>query len=199
MKLKMAKNSIFAILLRSAWWISAVIAVAIVAAARALLPPEYFGVGAFAAFPFVIIAGISLYRQWRAPSPARVEETLAAVRAMAWPDFARVLEQGFARDGCEVGRTEGRADFLLRRQGRLAIVAARRWKASRVGVEALRELSAAAEVHGAHERLYVAVGEVSGQAAQYARQNQIQLVGAQELARLLPRDILLNQARPQRP
>lgn len=188
MKLKMAKNSIFAILLRSAWWISAGIAVAIVVAARALLPPQYFGVGAFGAFPFVIIAGMALWKQLKTPSTARVEQTLAVVRTLSWPAFSDALAQGFKQDGCEVERPagQGQADLLLRKKGKLAVVAARRWKASRVGVDALRELSAASEKQGAAERIYVTIGEVSEQAARYANEQQIQFMGPDELARLLP-------------
>ena len=188
MKLKMAKNSIFAILLRSAWWISAAIAVAIVVAARGLLPPQYFGVGAFGAFPFVIIAGMAFWKQCQTPSAARVEHTVAAVRGLSWPAFAQTLAHGFEQDGCEVERpgVPGQPDLLLRKKGKLAVVAARRWKASRVGVEPLRELAAAGQAHGAAERIYVTIGDVGEQAVRYAKEQDIQFLGPDQLARLLP-------------
>lgn len=47
----MAEKSLFAMLLRSPWWISFVVVGIIVLAARALLPAEYFVVGALAGFP----------------------------------------------------------------------------------------------------------------------------------------------------
>ncbi|VFR35224.1 putative membrane protein [plant metagenome] len=189
MKLRMARNSIFAILLRSAWWISAAIAAAIVIAANALLPPQYFGFGAFAAFPFVIIAGIALYKQLQRPSEARVAEIENAARAMSWQAFSQALADAFTRDGSQVETLNGdpRADFALTRNGRRAVVAARRWKASRTGLEALRELVAAREAHAAHECIYVAMGDLSEQAARYAKQEQVHLLQGTELARLAPK------------
>ncbi len=189
MKLKMAKNSIFAILLRSRWWISALIALAFIVVAKAALPPQYFAAGAFGALPFIVISGISLYRKLKAPSDTRVEQVRAAVAAQSWNDFAQVLQAGFVQDGCEVKRLpQGPVDFELRRQDKLAVVSAKRWKASRVGVEPLRELAAAGQARGAHECIYVALGEVSEQAGKYARDTGIQLVDAQRLALVLPKD-----------
>ena len=55
MRLKMAPNSLFAVLLRSSWWISVGIAVLFALAARALLPAEYWVFGALSGFPFLLI------------------------------------------------------------------------------------------------------------------------------------------------
>ncbi|MEI2414698.1 restriction endonuclease [Orrella sp. JC864] len=188
MKLKMAQNSVFAILLRSAWWISALIALAIVALSAALLPAQYAWAGAFGALPFFVIAGIALVRQLKAPSSRRIEQVHEAVAAMSWPVFADALHAAFERDGCQVQRcAQGPADFALRRGQHLALVGARRWKAQRVGVQALRELAQAAQAQQARECLYVALGEVSEPAARFAREQGIQLLDAAQLARLLPR------------
>ncbi|MBN8509743.1 MAG: restriction endonuclease, partial [Burkholderiales bacterium] len=70
MKLRMAENSLFAILLRSPWWVSLAIAAALALLARLLLPERFVAVGAFGAgFPFVVIAAIAAWRRLRAPSP----------------------------------------------------------------------------------------------------------------------------------
>jgi len=79
MKFPMAKNSLFAILLRSPWWISILVAAGIVMAARFVVSEVY---AVFAALPFIVIGGVAGWRQLRAPSAARVAETLEAVRAM---------------------------------------------------------------------------------------------------------------------
>ena len=63
MRLKMARNSLFAVLLRSSWWISLAVALVVAAASRALLPTEYWVFGAMGSFPFVVIAGIALLKQ----------------------------------------------------------------------------------------------------------------------------------------
>jgi restriction system protein len=49
LKIRMAKNSLFAVLLRSPWWISAAIAVVLAVLALALLPADYRVVGAVSA------------------------------------------------------------------------------------------------------------------------------------------------------
>lgn len=187
MKLKLAQNSIFAILLRSSWWISAAIALVLLAGAMAATRPTLAAILFFAALPFIVIAAMAAWKQRDVPSAARVERTANAVRAMSWDTFSAVLHEGFREDGCEVTRLRGEpADYALRRKNRLAVVSAKRWKASRVGVQALRELNATREAHGAQEAIYVTTGEISEQALTYANANQIQFMSERELTRLLP-------------
>lgn len=186
MKLKMAKNSIFAVLLRSPWWMSAGVAVLLSAGGFAALPLEYAAMGVFAAVPFAVIAIMAAYKQLRAPSETRVQAVAEAAAAMTWVEFANTVEAGFKRDGCEVQRlqTPG-ADFALSKDGHAAIVSAKRWKAARVGVEPLRELQAAREKRGAREAIYIALGDVSDNAWQYAKAQGVSLMTAPELAKLL--------------
>jgi restriction system protein len=186
MKLKMAKNSIFAVLLRSPWWMSAGVAVLLSAGGFAALPLEYAAMGVFAAVPFAVIAIMAAYKQLRAPSETRVQAVAEATAAMSWADFANTVEAGFKRDGCEVQRlqTPG-ADFALSKDGHVAIVSAKRWKAARVGVEPLRELQAAREKRGAREAIYIALGDVSDNAWKYAKAQGVSLMTAPELAKLL--------------
>ena len=191
MKFKMAKHSIFATLLRSPWWVSLLVAAAISVLALSLLPREYAPLGPFAALPFFVIALIALWKQMRQPSSARVEDTVDALQNMAWPAFSALLEKAFERDGCTVRRLKGTdADVELSRKDSRALVAARRWKAARTGVEPLRTLREAATRQQANECIYVALGEFSDPAIRYANENGIQIMGAAELARLIPRDLL---------
>ena len=194
MKFKMAQNSIFAILLRSSWWVSAAIAAVLLAGSQAASQPLLVTCLMAAALPFIVIAGMAAWKQRSMPSATRVEETAAAVRAMSWPVFKDVLHQGFREDGCEVSNLKGEhADFELRRKNRLAVVSARRWKASRVGVQALEDLNRVRQARDAQEAIYVTIGEVSEQAAAYARAHQIQFMSERELARLLPRESLASR------
>lgn len=186
MKWEMHENSLFAILLRSAWWVSFAIGVAIAVVGATALPPTWRVVGALTGLPFLVIGCIAAWRQFQAPSGKRVDRTLEAVRALSWHDFAAALEEGFKRDGYAVSRVDGAADFELRKEWRTLLVAAKRWKVTRTGVEPLRELSAAREAQDAHECLYVATGEVTDQAQRFAAAHRIRFVGGAELARLLP-------------
>jgi restriction system protein len=185
MKFKMAPNSLFAVLLRSPWWISMVVALLVAAVAYALLPEQYRVLGAMGGFPFVVIGLIALWQQMRLPSARRSEEILQAVRAMSWPQFSALLEEGFASQGYRVERLQGVADFALSREGVTTLVAARRWKAARQGEEALQALRDAAQARGASNCLYVALGDLSAQAQGFAKHHQIQLMQGPALAFLL--------------
>lgn len=186
MKLKMSQNSIFAVLLRSPWWMSAGVAVLLSAGGFAALPLEYAAMGVFAAVPFAVISLMAAYKQLRAPSGARVQAVTETVAAMSWADFSRTVEAGFRRDGCEVERLQAPgADFALRKDGHVAIVSAKRWKAARNGVEPLRELQAVREKRGAREAIYIALGDVSDNALQYAKAQGVSLMTAPELSKLL--------------
>lgn len=185
MQLKMAPNSLFAILLRSSWWISLAIALALVAASRALLPTEYWPFGAMGGLPFIAIALIALVKQLRKPGGRRVEATVQAVRAMSWRDFSQALEDAFTRDGFAVQRIDGAADFAVTRAGRTALVAARRWKAARHGEEALSALHAQMRASDASECTYIALGQLSENAQRLARAKSVQVMQEEGLAQLL--------------
>ena len=182
---KLKENSLFAVLLRSPWWVSFVVAAGMFALLRFFLPTPY---AAFGTLPFLVIAGIAGWRQLRAPSPRRVAAQLEAMRALSREQFAAALAQGFRRQGYEVSRLGGpQAELELSRAGRVSLVACRRWKASVTGIEPLRELQALAQARDAHECIYVATGEVSAAARAFAAQNRIRVLGGAELATLLPR------------
>jgi len=186
MKLKMAENSLFAVLLRSPWYVSLAIGVALGGAGWALFPEAYKIAGAGAGLPFVVIAGIALWKQMQLPSTKRVESTVQAVSAMSWPEFADAIEQAFRRDGHEVKRVEsGPVDFEITKAGRTAVVGARRWKVARTGVEPLRALHAAGEAREAAECIHIAVGEVTPSAREFAAKHRTRLVGGAELVTLL--------------
>ena len=191
MKFKMAPNSLFAVLLRSPWWISLLIAVVLGAVAAALLPAEFKGAGAVSGFPFAVIAAMAAWRQWRLPSAARVARTTEAVQALAWPAFATLLVQAFEQDGQAVQRIKADShDLRLERQGRVTLVAARRWKSQRIGQETLRALQAAREAEGAADAILVCLGELTEQARPYAAAQRISVWGAAELAQALRRQPL---------
>lgn len=186
MKFKMSQNSIFAVLLRSPWWMSAGVAVLLCAGGFAALPLDFAAMGVFAAVPFAVISIMAAYKQLRAPSSTRVQAVAEATAAMSWADFANAVEAGFKRDGCEVQRLQiPGADFALTKDRHVAIVSAKRWKAARVGVEPLRELQAAREKRGAREAIYIALGDVSDNAWAYAKAQGVSLMTASELTKLL--------------
>ena len=188
MKLRMAENSLFAILLRQRWWVSASIALAIGLVAAALLPAEWRVAGALSGFPFAVIAVMAAWRGRHKPSESRVAEVDAALRALAWPAFADLLQKAFERDGHSVTRSannsNGAVDFTLERRGQTLLVSARRWKSARTGLEPLRALQAEREKAEA-AALYIGLGEIGEPAAAFAAQHRIAVWRAAELAESL--------------
>jgi restriction system protein len=188
LNLKMKENSLFAILLRSPWWISFLIASVIGVIARAALPEQFSAFAAFAGGPFLVVGFIAAWQQLRRPSAARVAGTLDAAANMSWPGFADAVELGFRREGYAVARfSEGGADFEISKADRRVLVACKRWKAARQGIEPLRELHAAAEASGIRECIYLTAGEVTENARRFAAANHIDLVQGVRLAQLLRR------------
>jgi restriction system protein len=188
MKFRMHEKSLFAVLLRSPWWISFLIAAGVTGLAKAIMPSIPVAYAIFAGLPFLVIGTVAAWRQLRAPSAGRVARTLDAVRAMSWPDFSSAIEDAFRRDGYNVSRIDGAAaDFEMTKAGRTALVACKRWKVARTGVEPLRDLYAEKDAREANDCIYVATGEITDGARKFAGEKRIRLVDAMELAKLLPR------------
>jgi restriction system protein len=178
--LKLNDNSLFAILLRSPWWVSFALASGVFFLARLFVPPVY---AAFVPLPFLVIGCVVVWRQLRKPSARRLAARLEALRAMTREEFAAALEQGFRRQGYGVSRMG--SDLQLTKSGRVSLVDCRRWKATRTGVEPLREAHALAEKREAQELIYIAAGEVTDNARAFAKEKNIRLVGDAELAQLV--------------
>ena len=182
MKWQLHENSLFAVLLRSPWWVSLLIAAALAALLRIFLPIEF---AIFGGLPFAVISMVVLWRQIRRPSAKRIAKALENARALPANEFCAALEEGYRRRGFGVRRGEGAADLVLTHKGLVTLVGCRRWKAARTGVEPLREFEAATRESGAHKRVYVATGEVSDTAREFAAKNGIGLVQGEELTTLL--------------
>jgi restriction system protein len=150
--------------------------------------PEPYAI--FVALPFLVIACVAGWRQLRAPSAERVAATLEAIRGLSWEEFSAALEAAFRRDGYAVNRLNlPGADLELTKGVRVSLVSCKRWKATRAGVEPLRELETAREAREAHEGIYVAAGETTDNARAFAAEKKIQLLDGAELAKLLPSTI----------
>ena len=183
----MSPNSLFAVLLRSPWWISFALVGVLSLAAVALLPRDHAWAGALGTFPFFVVGCMAAWRQWRAPSAARVQAVLQQAAAMPWRQFAQRLEDAWRAEGHEVQRMNGpHCDLRITRGEQTLLVAARRYKAATHGVEPLRELQAEVQRQGARAGVYVALqGAVSEQARGFARDNALALLEGDALATLL--------------
>ncbi|MDA0225877.1 MAG: restriction endonuclease [Proteobacteria bacterium] len=188
----MHENSLFAVLMRKPWWLSALIALGLFMVARVWIPVVY---AAAVPVPFMLIAAVRGWRQLNTPGEARVAAALEAVHALSWDAFATALEDGWRREGFAVVRGRGTVDFELSRDGRLSLVVAKRWKAARTGIDPLKELHAAVRAREAAEGIYLAAGEVTETARAFAIANAIRLVEGVELAKLTGRVTPLRDVR----
>lgn len=158
------------------------VAIGVAALMRIFLPLEF---ALFGGLPFFVIGAVAGWRQLRRPGPKRIAKTLERARALPAEEFCAALAKGFEREGYIASRSDGAAELRLTRKGIVTLVACRRWKAGRTGAEPLREFDAASKKEGAHARMYVATGEVTDNARQFARERNIQLLGEEDIARLL--------------
>lgn len=188
MKFKMPPNSLFAVLLRSPWWISFSIVALIVLLSFALLPKDTVIYGAFAGFPLLVIGLMAAWRQLRAPSETRVNAALARAAALSWPEFSKAVEQGYAAHGQTVTRLNNvGADFQMHKAGHTTLVSCKRWKAVNQGIEGLRELVAAQQVAGAQQATYISLHALTDTARRYALGQSVHVMPLTELAQLMMR------------
>ncbi len=208
MKLKMAQNSLFAILLRKPWWISIGLVGVIALAARALVPQPYTAFGMMGGFPFLVIGIMAAWRQWQAPNPGRMAQALQKAGAMSWQDFSAVIEQAFSQQGYAVTRlgaggsgsgksnrsgsasgtgnvSAGAADFKLEKRGQTTLLNCKRWKAANQGVEPLRDLAALREAQGADRCIFISLSLPTDKAQRFATENRVQLICDADLAKLI--------------
>ncbi len=183
MKFKMSEKSLFAILLRSPWWYSFLIASILMLLARVFLPEGYRAVGMLSAFPFAIIGMMAAWRQRDKPSPERILQALSSLEKMSWKEFLPLMEQAFAQQGFIVTRLNSNsADLQLDKLGKTTLVSCKRWKAATLGVDVLRDLKALQVSQDATYAACISLSLPTGVALKFAKDNSVQLICQDDLA-----------------
>lgn len=183
MAFKMAENSLFAILLRSPWWYSVLIALFVIALSTMIARGQFLVVGISLAVPFLGIAGYSAFKQLQRPSPKRVAEVAAQARKMSAVQVAEKIAANYEQNRFEAEKFKGNAaDMVLTRGYRKILLCSKRFKAANTGIEPLKQLVAAGENAEANAYLYVALGEISANARSFAKDNDIEFIQAALLA-----------------
>ena len=174
MKWKMSDRSLFAILLRSPWWVSFVLVAAISLAASALLPSDYKAIGVLCSLPFAVIGAMAAWRQRNQLSPAQADALQSALGAMHWREFSPLLSQAFERQGYAVTPlTQNMVDFILTRQGQTTLVCAKRWKAAAWGIDNLQALLSERDSRDASQLMCVSLQDMPQPLKRFATQNQV--------------------------
>lgn len=180
---RIPERSLFALLMRSSWWVSLAIAMGVLLLAFAVLPSSLRPGGVLMSLPFFVIASIVGWRQAQLPGAGRIQRVREQVGAMAWAEFAGHLQQAFVQQGYTVKST-GRepVDFELEREGRVTVVSARRWRSAHISPEALKALCDARDQRDAQRAMIVGLGELTDAARAYAGEERVEVWQAPELA-----------------
>lgn len=183
MAFKMAKGSLFAVLLRSPWWYSVLISLSFIAISLVVLGGQYVILGIFGALPFFGIAGFAGYKQSQQPSQNRVLEVAQFAQKMPAAQIAEKIANSYIEIRFDSEAFKGSAaDLVLTRGNRTLLLSSKRFKVANTGIEPLKQLVAAGKNTEATGYLYVALGEISTTARDYAKQNNIELIQAGRLA-----------------
>lgn len=186
MKWKMSDRSMFAVLLRSPWWVSFVVVAAISLASSALLPNEYKLMGALCSFPFAVIGVMAAWRQRSHLSAAQADTLQSALANMNWREFSPLLSQAFVRQGFTVtALTNGAGDFILTREGQTTLVCAKRWKAAAWGIDNLQTLLSESESHSASQMICVSLQAMPNTLKSFATQHRVTWLAGQSLWSLI--------------
>jgi restriction system protein len=185
MKFNMSEKSLFAILLRSPWWISFLIAAILALSARVFLPDTLRVVGMLSGLPFCVLGVLAAWKQRNKPSPESVNLALTALANMSVKAFLPTIAKAFVQQGFEVTRLNlGSADFRLEKSGKITLVSCKRWKAATLGVEVLRDLKTLQISQDADHAACISLSLPTGVALQFAKANAVQLICQEELASL---------------
>ena len=116
----MAENSLFAILLRSRWWVSFTVGAGWALLAAALVPQPYKMVAILGSLPFWALGFVAFVRQYDQPTPAQQRALLESAAQQNWNEFAQHLERAWATEGYSVARSkDAAADFVLQLTARI--------------------------------------------------------------------------------
>jgi restriction system protein len=182
MKWKMSDRALFAVLLRSPWWVSFVLVAVMSLASSALLPDDYKLIGALCSLPFAVVGTLAAWRQRSQLSPAQADALQRALAAMPWREFSPLLGQAFERQGYSVTvLNHGTADFMLTREGKTALVCAKRWKAAAWGIDNLRALLSEQEAQEASQLICVSLQPMPSPLKSIANQNSVTWLAGQGL------------------
>lgn len=198
MKWKMSERSLFAILLRSPWWVSFLLVAVISTVAFALLPNDFKFVGVLSSFPFAVVGTIAAWRQRSQLSSVEAQALQNAMASMNWREFSELLTKAYVQEGYTVTAvppSDGLGDFLLTRQGQTTLVCAKRWKAAAWGIDNMQTLLSEKEAHGASHLMCVSLLVTPNSLKKFVNQNQVTWLAGQTLWALVA-SIYPNTSRP---
>lgn len=197
------RESLADVLLVLPWWVS-VVAATTVYAVLAVAAPHYLagrqylaGIGIVAKNSAAVFAGlfllIGLLSFIRALFIKRKFNDLASieqVRQLSWRQFESIVGEAFRRRGYMVMENavdgpDGGVDLVLRKDSAKFYVQCKQWKQTKVGVKPIRELKGVIAASDASGGFFVASGEYTNEARDFARKSEIELIDGPALAEMI--------------
>lgn len=193
------------------WLVGVVFAIAGFIAIRSALPAMLHG-NQFAAAVvpiaalmswFVLVVGLfCVAMSWLAQRQRRrlldAQQGLESIAALGWRHFEQLVGEAFRRQGYTVeetglGGADGGIDLVLRKDGRRVLVQCKQWRRRQIPVNVVREMYGLLAHHSADAVKIACIGAFTRDAVKFAQGKPIQLIGGEELMRMI-REV---QAAPQ--
>lgn len=119
-------------------------------------------------------------------------ESTAALGAMSWQDFERLVREAFRLQGYSVQHRggdgpDGGVDLVLTRGNEKTLVQCKQWRAMKVGVSVVRELFGVMAAQGAAAGIVVTSGSFTKDAVEFASGRNVRLIAGPELAGMIRR------------
>jgi len=185
-KFKMSEKSLFAILLRSPWWVSFVLVAIIATSAFQFLPQAYKAVGVLFSFPFVVIGCIAAWKQKNVPNKQQSEKILEKISILNWKDFSTLLEKIYTQQDYQVKRIDLEyADFSITKKGVTTLIFAKRWKAATIGIDYLNGLNKARQQLDASHAVCINLSVQSLSTLAYAKETRVSWVTLEQLVAMV--------------
>lgn len=118
------------------------------------------------------------------------QQGLESIAALGWRHFEQLVGEAFRRQGYTVeetglGGADGGIDLILRKDGRRVLVQCKQWRRRQIPVNVVREMYGLLAHHNADEVKIVCTGTYTRDAANFAQDKPIELIGGEELLRMI--------------
>jgi restriction system protein len=135
-------------------------------------------------------AGVSWTRQRHRRRLLDAQQGLDSIAAFGWSHFEQLVGEAFRRQGYTVeetglGGADGGIDLILRKGGRRVLVQCKQWRRHQIPVNVVREMYGLLTHHRADEVKIACAGTYTRDAAQFANCKPIELIGGEELLRMI--------------
>src|SRR5574337_887451 len=118
------------------------------------------------------------------------QQGLESIAALGWRHFEQLVGEAFRRQGYAVeetglGGADGGIDLILRKDGRRVLVQCKQWRRRQIPVNVVREMHGLLAHHHADRVKIVCTGTYTRDAAKFAQDKPIELIGGEELLQMI--------------